>query len=194
MPVASAAFQKNERFLSGHFGHILVEDDHIRKLSVGRLLQLRDHFQAVLRKNQLDVRISRVQQIREDQPVVNIIINQENLLVLHSVSIFEASGWRIGRTQSNRAPFPSLLDAMMRPLWRSMIFFVIARPIPVPSNLSLGWRRWKSLKIFSANFSSKPMPLSVRVKCKYSPAGSWTLSNDFSRTRITSRVIRGGVP
>ena len=57
-------------------------------------------------------------------------------------------------------PSATLLLADIKPLCFSTIFLQSARPIPVPSNSVLRWRRLNIWKICSAYFCSNPIPLS----------------------------------
>ena len=91
---------------------------------------------------------------------------------LYHVHMVQHAFLRVWKGITERTGFPTFDDAgpLMdyarefyadaKPLVASFDSEALARPMPVPSYSSRECSRWNTTKICSANFSSKPMPLS----------------------------------
>ena len=80
-------------------------------------------------------------------------------------------------------PLLGALFILMEASWRSIIFWQIASPIPVPENSLLPCNRWKGWNILSIYFSSNPIPLSSKY-----------ISNSFLLVCLLYIFITGGIP
>ena len=89
----------------------------------------------------------------------------------------------------NVDPSPGVLCAVMVPPWRSAILRQIASPMPVPSYFPRPCSRSNIVKMRSAYFSSKPMPLSA-TRMRHVPSSDRRVDRDDRRHVVALKLQR----
>ena len=90
--IAGAFLQEDEAFLSGHLWHVLIEDDHLRQMFPGHLIQQRYHFQAVFRGDDVRFGIYFMEDLFEDLAVIGVVIYQDYFFILQHVLLLMFNG------------------------------------------------------------------------------------------------------